>query len=337
MKTYILRRLLLMIPTLFGITIVCFTLIQFVPGGPVEQAIMQIQQATAERGMDSAKSLSANEIENIRKYYGFDRPAHERYFLWIGNILQGDFGRSFTYRKPVLEVILERMPISLFFGLTAFFLSYSICIPLGLQKARKHGSTFDTTSSLIIFSGYVMPGYALGILLIIVFSGGTYLDWFPLGGIVSDDFDFLSFPEKIADFLHHMTLPLICYMIGEFAFLTMLMKNSLLDELGKEYIRTALMKGADEKTAIFKHALKNALIPIATRVSEIFTVMFAGALLIEKVFDIDGMGLLVWNSIVSRDYNVVMGIIFITSMLTLFGRLFSDLLYVVIDPRIRLQ
>lgn len=337
MKDYILRRLLLMIPTLFGITVVCFTLIQFVPGGPVEQAIANLQQASAERGVDSARGISPSEIENIKKYYGFDQPAWKRYFLWIGNIFTGDFGRSYTYRKPVLEVILERMPISLFFGLTSFFLSYSICIPLGLRKAMKHGSKFDTISSIAIFSGYVMPGYALGILLIIFFAGGSFLDWFPLRGIVSDDFDFLSFPAKVLDFLHHMFLPLICFMIGEFAFLTMLMKNSLLEEIGKDYIRTALTKGADEKTAVYKHALKNALIPIATRMSEIFTVMFAGALLIEKVFDIDGMGLLVWNSIVSRDYNVVMGIIFITSILTLFGRLFSDILYVLIDPRIRLS
>tara|TARA_B100001939_G_scaffold348226_1_gene374443 strand:+ start:36129 stop:37109 length:981 start_codon:yes stop_codon:yes gene_type:complete len=326
-----------MIPTILGITVACFVLIQFVPGGPVEQMIADIRAATVARGANPATAIPESEIENIKKNFGFDKPAHVRYFSWLANAFTGDLGESYSYNRPALEVILERMPISLFFGLTSFLLSYAVCIPLGMWKARKHRSFFDTASSIVIFAGYVIPGYALGILLIIFFAGGTFLDLFPLRGVVSDNFEMLGTGAKILDFLHHMILPMVCYMVSEFAFLTMLMKNGILEELKKDYIRTAVLKGMLPKTALFRHALRNALIPIATRMSEIFTLVFAGALLIEKVFDIDGMGLLVWNSIVSRDYNVVMGIILISSILTLMGRLFSDMLYTYIDPRIRLQ
>ncbi len=335
MKDYLIRRLLLMIPTILGITIVCFTLIQFVPGGPVEQMISDIRSASQEgRGMDGSRTISEEEIENIKAYFGFDKPAWQRYFIWLGNVVQLDLGTSYTYEEPVWDVIASKFPISLFFGLTSFLLSYLICIPLGMLKAIKNKSIIDTLSSIVIFSGYVIPSYALGILLIIFFAGGSYFDWFPLSGIVSDNFEQLSFFGKTFDFLHHMILPMICYMASEFAFLTMLMKNSILEEIQKDYMRTALAKGSDFKQAVWMHAFRNSLIPLATRMSQIFTLMFAGALLIEKVFDIDGMGLLVFNSIVGRDYNVVMGIILITSILTLFGRLFSDILYAVVDPRI---
>lgn len=335
MKDYILRRFLLMIPTLLGITIVCFSLIQFVPGGPVEQMISRIRTASETgRGIDASKTISEEEINNIRVYFGFDKPAHVRYFLWLGNVLRLDLGTSYTYEEPVWDVITSKFPISLFFGITSFILSYLVCIPLGLFKALKHRSPFDTASSVIIFTGYVIPSYALGILLIVLFAGSYFLSLFPLSGIVSDNFEDLSFFARIFDFLHHMILPLACYMASEFAFLTMLMKNSILEEMQKDYMRTALAKGAAYKIAVWKHALRNSLIPLATRMSEIFTLMFAGALLIEKVFDIDGMGLLVFNSIVSRDYNVVMGIILLTSIMSLLGRLFSDILYAVVDPRI---
>ena len=334
MKEYILRRLLLMIPTILGITLVCFTLIQFVPGGPVEEMIARVRSAQSMRGMDASHSISEEEIENIKTYFGFDKPAYIRYFTWLGNVMRLNLGTSYSYEEPVWNVIVSKFPISLFFGLTSLLLSYLICIPMGMLKAVKNKSFFDTASSIAIFTGYVIPGYALGILLITLLGGGSFLNWFPLSGIVSDNFEELSFFGKIFDFLHHMVLPLICYMASEFAFLTMLMKNSLLEEINKDYIRTALVKGASFNTAVWKHAFRNSLIPLATRMSQIFTIMFAGALLIEKVFDIDGMGLLVFNSIVSRDYNVVMGIILLTSIMTLLGRLFSDILYAVIDPRI---
>ena len=338
MKTYILRRLLLMIPTLVGISLVCFILIQLIPGGPVEELVSRAQSVAAMRGgTDASKALSPEQIAQIQAYFGFDKPAWQRYLQWLWNVLHLDFGTSYTYGAPVFEVIASRFPVSLFFGLTSFFISYLVCIPLGLWKAVRHGSRLDSLSSGIIFSGYVMPGYALGILLIIFLAGGSYLDLFPMGGLTSDEFEDLSFTGKIFDLLHHLALPMFCYIISEFAFLTFLMKNSVLEELGKDYMRTALAKGLSFKEALFRHALRNALIPVATRLSEIFTLMFAGALLIEKVFDIDGMGLLYYNSMVNRDYNVVLGIIFLSSLMALLGRLFSDILYTFVDPRIRFR
>ena len=333
MKAYIIRRLLLMVPTLLGITVVCFTLIQFVPGGPMEELIARVQASSAQKGADASRRISQEELKNIREYFGFDRPAYVRYFVWLGNVLRFDFGDSYTYQEPVWNVIRARMPISLFFGLTGFIISYLVCVPLGVHKALRNHSAFDTTTSVVIFAGYVVPGYALGILLIMTL--GVQLNLFPISGMVSDNHESLSFFGRIGDFMHHMVLPLICYMMSEFAFLTMLMKNSLLEEIRKDYIRTAMVKGSSFGRAVYRHALRNALIPIATRLSEIFTLIFASALLIEKVFDIDGMGLLTFNAVVSRDYNVVMGIILIASVLTMMGRLFSDILYVVVDPRIR--
>lgn len=335
MKEYIIRRLLLMIPTLLGITILCFALTQFIPGGPVEQMISRIRAAGSEKGMDASRTITVEEVENIKAYFGFDRPAHIRYIRWLGNVIKLDLGTSYFYEEPVWDVIVSKFPISLFFGFTSFFLSYLVCIPLGMMKAVKNKSTFDTVTSVIIFAGYVMPGYALGILLITFLGGGSFLDLFPISGIVSDNFEMLPPGGKILDFLHHMVLPLICYMASEFAFLTILMKNSIIDEIKKDYMRTAIAKGATFNIAVWKHAFRNSLIPLATRLSEIFTIMFVGALLIEKIFDIDGMGLLVFNSIVSRDYNVIMGIILLTSVMVLLGRLFSDIMYVIVDPRIK--
>lgn len=326
-----------MIPTLIGITMICFLLTNFIPGGPVEEMVSRVRAAGSQRGMDASRSITEDEIQNIKAYYGFDKPVHIRYLKWLGNVVRLDLGTSYSYEKPVLKVIASKFPISLFFGITSFFLSYLVCIPLGMMKAIKNNSAFDTISSVIIFIGYVMPGYALGIFLIIFLGGGSFLDWFPISGIVSDNYETLSIGGKILDFLYHMVLPLTCYMASEFAFLTLLMKNSLMEEIKKDYMRTAIVKGSSFNTAVWKHAFRNSLIPLATHLSDIFTVMFAGALLIEKVFDIDGMGLLVYNSMVGRDYNVVMGIILLSSLMVLLGRLFSDILYVVVDPRIKFQ
>jgi microcin C transport system permease protein len=241
MSAYILRRLLLIIPTLFGISLVCFTLVQFVPGGPVEQMIAKIQAGAAYH--PGSRGVSAEEVENIKNYFGFDKPAHVRYFTWLGNMLRGDFGNSYAYQKPVLEVILDKVPISIFFGLVSYIIAYAISIPLGMRKAMSHGGWLDTASSVLIFAGYVIPGYALGILLIIFFAGGSYFDWFPIGNIVSDNFESLSPVGKVLDFLHHMVLPVFCYIIGDFALLTLLMKNSVIEELNKDYMRTAMAKG----------------------------------------------------------------------------------------------
>ena len=335
MRAYIIRRLLLMIPTLLGITLVIFAIAQNLPGGPVEQYIMRVRASMSASGASEAREIGPEERENINKIYGYDKPPVQRYFFWLGNVLRLDFGYSFTYQEPVWDVISARMGISLFFGLTSFIMSYLVCIPLGLKKARQHNSTFDVASSTIIFAGYVIPGFVLGLLLIVFLAGGSYLDIFPIEGAVSDNFEFLPWYAQVGDFLHHMILPLICYMASEFAFLTLLMKNSLLDEISKDYMRTALVKGSSFDLAVVKHALRNALIPIATRLSELFTLMFAGALLIEKVFNIDGMGLLMYDSMLGRDYPVVIALIFIISMFAMLGRLFSDMLYVWIDPRIR--
>src|SRR5690606_27892135 len=326
-----------MVPTLFGISLVCFLLTQFVPGGPVEQMVSQIRQTAGDKGQNASHAISPAELENIKRYYGFDKPIHVRYVTWLGKIVRLDMGRSYTYGEPAWDVIKSKFPISLFFGITSFVLSYLSCIPLGLYKALRHKSTFDTASSALLFAGYVVPGFALGVLLLTFLAGGTWLDWFPLSGIVSDDWESYSLWGKTVDFLWHMTLPLICYMAGEFAFLTLLMKNSLLEEMSRDYMRTALLQGMTFRQAVWRHALRNALVPLVTRAGEIFTLMFAGALLIEKVFDIDGMGLLVYKSIENRDYNVVLGVIMLSSVLAMLGRLFSDILYVVIDPRIRLK
>jgi microcin C transport system permease protein len=255
----------------------------------------------------------------------------------MGKVLRLDLGRSYSYGEPVWDVIVSKFPVSLLFGITSFLLSSAVCIPLGLWKALKHRSVFDSATSAVIFAGYVIPGFALGVLLLTFLAGGGYVDWFPLAGIVSDDWESLTAWGKAKDFLWHMTLPLICYMASEFAFLTLLVKNALLEEMSKEYMRTALLQGMTFTRAVWVHALRNALIPLATRAGEIFTLMFAGALLIEKVFDIDGMGLLTYNSVINRDYNVVLGIILISSFLAMLGRLFSDLVYAWVDPRIRFR
>lgn len=324
-----------MVPTLFGITLVCFVLIQFVPGGPVEEVIFKMRARGADSGSTTARRISEEEVKNIKAYYDYDKPAAMRYLMWLRKLLHGDLGNSFAYHKPVLDVIVSKFPVSIIFGVTSFFLAYLISIPLGVRKAMTHGGFFDAATSAVIFAGYVIPGYALGILLIIFFAGGSYFDWFPIGNLVSDNFETLSLPSKTLDLARHMTLPLVCYMVGEFAMLTLLMKNSMLDELSKDYMRTALAKGLSMRQAVWRQAFRNGLIPIATGIGSIFLLLFASALLIERVFDLDGMGLLFYNSILSRDYNVVLGIIVLSSFAAMLGRLFSDLIYVVIDPRIR--
>ncbi len=337
MGKYIARRLLLMVPTLLGISIVVFALIQFVPGGPVEEMIARVRAETATRGTGSSGQLSEAEIANIKAYFGWDRPVHERYLRWLGNLMRGDFGRSHVYQQPVWQAMSERFPISIFFGLTSLLIAYLVSVPLGLIKAVRHGGTFDAITSVLILAGQVIPGFALGVFLLVFLAGGSFLNLFPLGGLVSEDFEYLSPWGKLTDFLWHVTLPLVCWLIGSFAFLTLLMKNSMLEELNKEYVRTELAKGVPFSRVVGLCALRNALIPLVTGLGAFFTVMFSGALLIERVFDIDGMGLLFYNSIKSRDYNVVMGLIVLSGAMTMLGRLFSDVLYAVVDPRIRLD
>lgn len=343
MQAYFIRRFLLMIPTFLGITIVSFVIMQFVPGGPVERAILEFKMgsmAQGEGGGGAGQEGASGEIperalEEMKRYYGFDKPIHERYLLWLSNLARLDFGKSYVYGEPVLDVIKSKFPVSIYFGLIGFTLSYLVCVPLGIWKAIRHGSAFDAVSSMIVFIGYSIPGWALGVILLVLFGGGSYFSVFPLGGFRSPNFDELSFLGKIIDQVHHTFLPVLCYMVGGFATLTVLMKNSLMENLGMDYVRTAFAKGLPERTVIFKHAVRNSLIPIATGLGHALSLILAGSYLIEKVFNIDGFGYLGYTSIVQRDYPIAMGILVIGSLLSLLGNIISDVLYCLIDPRIR--
>ena len=341
MTGYFARRFLLVIPTFIGITLAVFVMMHFVPGGPVERQIMRFKMALTTEGGASGTALSIDipedAIEEMRRYYGFDKPVHIRYALWLWNLLHLDLGRSYVYQDPVWDVIKSRFPVSIFLGLTGFILSYLVCIPLGVWKAIKHGSRFDFGSSFIVFLGYSIPGWALGAALLVLFGGGSFWNWFPLGGFRPGNWEYLSFFEKITGQLHHMFLPVLCYMLGSFATLTILMKNSLMENLGQDYIRTAFAKGLSERRVIFVHALRNSLIPIATGLGHVIGLILAGSFLIEKVFNIDGMGYLGYTSILQRDYPVALGILVISSLLMLVGNILSDMIYVVVDPRIRFK
>jgi microcin C transport system permease protein len=345
MLKYFLRRLAILVPTLLGVTIIVFAIINMAPGGPIEQKIQQLRFGGGDGGADHSGTSSrgstqgvSNEImEALRKQYGFDKPMHERYFLWLKNIGTMNFGESFTYEEPVIDVIVSKFPVSLQFGIISLILSYLISIPLGIFKAIRHGSFFDVSSSFILFVFYSIPSFMLAILLIVTLAGGSFLEIFPIGGVQSEMFDELSGWEQFWDRVHHFTLPLICYTIGSFTSLTILMKNSLIEEIKKDYIRTARAKGLDEKVVYMKHALRNALIPIVTGLGGFLSVFFAGSLLLETIFQLDGIGLLSYKSILSRDYNVIMGLVFIQSALFLLGNIISDFAYVLVDPRIDFQ
>ncbi len=342
MLKYFFRRLAILIPTLIGVTIVVFAIINMAPGGPIEQKIQQMRFGAGDGGgaqsgnvnRGSEQGVSNEIMEALKKQYGFDKPLYERYFLWLKNIATLNFGESFTYEEPVLDVIVSKFPVSLQFGIISLIISYIISVPLGVVKAIKHGTTFDVASSFILFVFYSIPSFMLAILLIVVFSGGSFWEIFPIGGIQSEAFDELSHWEQFVDRVHHFTLPLICYTIGSFTSLTILMKNSLIEEIKKDYIRTARAKGVDEKVVYMKHALRNALIPIVTGLGGFLSVFFAGSVLLETIFQLDGIGLLSYKSILSRDYNVIMGLVFIQSGLFLLGNILSDFAYVLVDPRI---
>lgn len=330
-----------MIPTFFGITLVTFVLINLAPGSPIEQKLQAIRFGAAgggggggAAGVNSRGDTSVNEevIEALKKQYGFDKPIHERYFIWLKNLSRLDFGESFTYQEPVIDVIKSKFPVSLQFGIASLLLTYLVCIPLGVQKAIKAGGAYDRITTLILNFTYSIPPLILGIFLIVVLAGK--LNLFPLGGLQSDDYESFTTWGKITDRLHHFVLPLICYMIGGFTELSVLMRNSMLDVIKSDFVRTARAKGLSERIVIFKHALRNALIPIATGLGGFFGAFLAGSLIIEQMFNLDGIGLLGYQSVLSRDYNVIMGLTFISSMLLMFGRIFSDIIYVLIDPRI---
>jgi microcin C transport system permease protein len=335
---YFFRRLFLLIPTFIGITLMSFLIINLAPGGPVEQRLQQIRFGSGgNSGVDKStedSSVNAEVIEALKKQYGFDKPLVERYVIWLKNIIRLDFGESFTYGEPVWELIKSKFPVSLQFGILSLILTYLVCIPLGVKKALTAGQAFDKISGLLLYLAYSIPPLVLGILLIVVFAGSSYLSLFPIGGIQSDNFSELTTIGKVLDRAHHFVLPMICYMIGGFTELTLLTRNSMLDIIKSDYIRTARAKGLSESVVVFKHALRNALIPVATGLGGFLGVFLTGSLIVETIFNLDGIGLLSYSSILSRDYNVVMGLIFLSSMVLLVGNIISDIIYVIVDPRI---
>lgn len=340
MFKYILKRIFMMIPTFIGITLVSFLIINAAPGGPVEQRLKEIRFGNTAGGEASSTSnsntnygVSKEVIAALKKQYGFDKAIHIRYFIWLKNIATLDFGESFSYEEPVIDVIISKLPVSMQFGIISLILTYLVSIPLGIRMAVKEGTAFDFVASGSLFVLYSVPAVMLGVLLLIFFAGGSFLNWFPLGDLYSDQYADLSFFGKIKDRVHHFILPLICYMIGGFTVLSLLMKNSLLGELKKDYVRTARAKGLDEQKVVYKHALRNALIPVVTGIGGFIGVFFAGSLIIEQIFNLDGIGLLGFKATLDRDYNVIMALLFITSCVTLLGRLISDIIYVIVDPR----
>lgn len=321
---------------------VVFFIMHFVPGGPVERQIMRLRMAAMTEGTGGGAGridveLPQEAIDQIRQYYGFDKPVHIRYAQWLWNVLQLDLGNSYIYQEPVWDVIKSRFPISILLGLTGFLLSYLVCVPLGVLKAVKHGSKFDFFSSVLVFMGYAVPGWALGTALLVLFGGGTFWSIFPLGGFRSGNWEYLSWWGKVTDQVRHMFLPVVCYMIGGFATLTILTKNSLMENFSQDYIRTAFAKGLHRRRVIFVHALRNSLIPLATGLGHVFSLILAGSFLIERVFNIDGMGYLGYTSILQRDYPVALGILVVSSLLMLIGNIISDIIYAAVDPRIRFR
>ena len=337
---YFLRRLLLTIPTFLGITLVCFGITQFIPGGPVEQTIMRMKglgTGEVSGGTGRAAAISAEQRRQIEAHFGFDQPFYRRYGKWLWTDRLGMRMVSYKFpNKTAWQLIRERFPVSLIFGLTGFILSYLVCIPLGIAKALRHGGRFDLLSSIVVLVGYAIPPLSFGMLLKMALSGTVDGLWdvLPLGGFESDNFAALSLAGRLHDRFVHMLLPVLCYVIGDFAILTLFMKNSLMDQIGRDYVRTVLAKGGSPRRAIWGHALRNSLIPIATGFGGILTVMFAGSVIIEQIFEIPGMGRLSLEAIVGRDYAVYMGAVSLTAVLGLLGNVLSDFCYVLIDPRI---
>jgi microcin C transport system permease protein len=358
MQAYILRRLLLIIPTLFGIMLINFAVVQIAPGGPVEQMLSHMQGldngASSRIGGSSqaevlnrstsigqnakyrgAQGLDAELISKIEKLYGFDKPAHERFWIMLKNYARFDFGDSFFRDAKVTDLIIEKMPVSVSLGLWTTLLVYLISIPLGIRKAIKHGSSFDIWTSYAIIIGYAIPGFLFALFLIVFFAGGSYFDWFPLRGLTSANWEELSIIGKITDYFWHLALPVTAMVIGSFATLTMLTKNSFLDEINKQYVVTARAKGLEEKQVLYRHVFRNAmLIIIAGFPSALLGIFFTTSLLIEVIFSLDGLGLLGFEAVLNRDYPVFFGTLFIFTLLGLVIKLVSDLTYSLVDPRI---
>lgn len=336
MLGYIIRRLLLVIPTFIGITLIVFTLTRLVPGGPIERMMTAYQMANQSNSSQQSiagNTLSQQQLNELNAYYGFDKPIIESYFSWLNKLLHFDLGQSSRYYEPVWDTIKERLPVSAFYGICTLIITYLISIPLGILKALKHGKPIDQATSVIVFLGYAIPNYVVGITLLYTFS--FHYEIFPLGGFVSDEHDDLSLNEKIFDVFNHAVLPLIAYVSGSFAIMTFMVKNALLDNLSAQYVQTAIAKGMSHTQATFRHALRNSLIPLATHFGNNISLILMGSFLIETIFNIDGFGLLGYESLIERDYPVVMGILVISAMLTLIGNILSDICVAYVDPRVR--
>lgn len=338
MAIYILKRILLMVPTLLGALTITFIVMQFVPGGPVEQILAEAQAGPGAGGdgYRAGKDLDKKQIEELKKLYGFDKPAHVRYVEMLGNFARFDLGRSFMHNKDVWELIKEKLPVSISLGLWSFLLAYLVSVPLGIAKAVREGSRFDTLTTLLVLVGYAIPGFVLGILLIVLFAGGSFFDWFPLRGLTSDNWADLAWPARIADYFWHLTLPLICLTIGAFAVTTMLTKNTFVEEIRKQYVLVARAKGLSQQRVLYKHIFRNALIPLVTGFPAAFVgAFFAGSVLIETLFSLDGLGLLGYEAVIRRDYPVVLGSLYLFTLIGLVVKLVSDLLYRAVDPRVQ--
>ncbi len=357
MGVYIVKRLLLILPTLFGIILINFVIVQFAPGGPVEQIIATVTMGNVSTtsnisgGGDSGVSASTDVttsaqelgsygldpdlIADLERQFGFDKPAHERFIIMVINYLQLDFGDSYFQDKPVIELVIERLPVSISLGFWSLLIIYSISIPMGIAKAVRDGSRFDIWTSTVIFIGYAIPGFLFAVLLIVVFAGGNYLDLFPLRGLVSENWDQMGWIDKILDYFWHLALPVTALTIGGFATLTMLTKNSFLEEISKQFVLTARAKGLAENRVLYGHVFRNAmLIVIAGFPTAFVGIFFTGSLLIEVIFSLDGMGLLSYEAVIKRDYPILFGTMFCLTLIALVMHLIGDLVYVLVDPRI---
>ncbi len=350
MGGYILRRLALIIPTLFGIIAINFAVVQLAPGGPVEQMIAEIRgrgdvtmrvagtgagETSAPGLYQGARGLDPHLVADIRRMFGFDKPPLRRFLDMLGGYLRFDFGRSFFRDRPVLELVADKMPVSISLGLWSTLLIYLVSIPLGIRKAVRDGTTFDVWTSAVIIIGYAIPGFLFAILLVVVFAGGSFVQWFPLRGLASAGADLWPWPQRVADYLWHMVLPTMALVAGGFASLTMLTKNCFIEEIRKQYVVTARAKGASETRVLYGHVFRNAMLLIVAGFPAAFIgLLFTSALLVEIVFSLDGLGLLGFESAIRRDYPVMFGTLYIFTLIGLVMQLVGDLMYTLVDPRI---
>ena len=345
MLAYILKRLLLIIPTTLGILVITFAINQFVPGGPVEQIVQELRTRSSGGegggggGLTSyraAQGVDAEKLAEIKALYGFDKPAHERLWLMLKSYASFNLGSSFFYHQSVWQLVKSKLPVSISIGMWTFVLTYLISVPLGIAKAVRHGSRFDLATSTAILVGYAIPGFVLGVALLVLFGGGSFFSLFPLRGLTSDNWNELSWFGKITDYLWHITLPVAASVVGNFAITTMLTKNTFLEEFRKQYVLTARAKGLSERKVLYKHVFRNALIPLVTGFPAAFIgAFFTGSLLIETLFSLDGLGLLSYEAVIKRDYPVVMGTLYLFTLIGLLTKLITDLCYVLVDPRVQ--